>query len=46
VLVAIAASSALCRHAPGDREVVDIRVCAELGMQLLATTIVDKLGHL
>jgi hypothetical protein len=46
VVVAIAASSALARHAPGDREVVDIRVRAELGVELLCATDVDELVDL
>jgi hypothetical protein len=39
-------SSALAWHAPGDREVVDVRVGAELGVELLAATVVDELAHL
>ena len=46
VVVAMVASSALARHAPGDREVVDVRVGAKLGVELLAATAVDELAHL
>jgi len=46
VVVAMVASSALARNAPRDREVVDVRVCAELGVELLTTTVVDELADL
>ena len=46
VVVAMAASSALARHALGDREVVDVRVRAELRVELLGSPDVDELAHL
>src|ERR1039457_803397 len=46
VVVATVASSALARHASRDREVVDVRVGAELGVELLAATVVDEVADL
>ena len=46
VVVAMVASSALARHALGDREVVDVRVGAELRVELLGAAVVDELAHL
>src|ERR1039458_5127551 len=46
VVVAMVASSALARHASRDREVVDVRVGAELRAELLAATVVDKVADL